>query len=1347
MRIPRIFLTKLILLFFLKGSAQTYIEPEMLTIEDGLSQGFISDIYQDQEGFIWIGTKNGLNRYDGEKFEVFTNNLRDPYSITDDYIVTIEENGDYLIIGTDKGGVNLFHKKLQKFYVLPIEDEQSDFSKVGRLVVDHLQQLWVVSDKKLVRLQFPDGFWQNRPKERLPLDKIKVKHFPGLDLFRLFEVEKGYLYGHVFQKDRFIKIDVLSGEWRWMKAVPLEEKIHLRELRSFYYSGKQMRWLSPLDSGIIVKDFPNKENGFLNNAFGYLNEEKLLWLGTGDEILFYNNWNTEEKTIVRAKADAIYPKANYHISCVFVDRSGIIWVGTSGYGALRVNPRQLKIKTYFDGYTIQGPPLMTQKGEIIVSNRVGGMHYHAGQTSRTFSNPLPLFGGWWIEGNGDTLWSIERADGQFRLDKIDPNGRLIRESTLDIDFEPNQHAAYKEDGADIFWMAFPNGSLVKYEVGTKKWNSFDFSSLMPEGYDCRKLVKTFDNHWWIGTSQGLIHGTPVADSFHFERIPLTTSGLTNHDIASLLIDQEHKHLLWIGTKGGGLHCLDIKTKQFNRWSTETGLPNDVIYGVLQDEEGHLWMSSNKGIINLDPQSNRIRNFTKADGLQSNEFNTYAYAAAPNGAFLFGGVRGLNVFHPGDLVSNPVAPKVWVTGIRLNNEPITVRDSTGLLNEAVEYTTTLTLPFSKNNLTFEFAALEFSAPEKNAFRYYLEGAEAPWIHEGVSNEASYLNLSPGNYTFKIKAANADGVWNEQEKSIKISILPPWYLSKLAYLTYILLFVVAIGQFLRFQRKRLQLQHAVELEQKEAARLKELDHAKSRLYTNITHEFRTPLTVISGVAEQMKHDTLLADKVMIKRNSDQLLNLVNQLLDLSKLESGVIQMNNLQSDIIQFLRYLTESLASYAANNGLKIHFLSKEETLMMDYDQEKITRIHINLLSNAIKFTPEGGHIYVQIQKETSDGQPTLSLAIKDTGIGIPGDQLPNIFDRFYQVDGSSTRKGEGTGIGLTLVAELVKAMKGSIQVDSKEGKGTTFTIHLPITTHAKIEASGSQKMPSGLTLESNPLNSIDLDEQLLPLNPVSSKPTALVVEDNADVIHYLINCLKEIYAIEIAMNGAEGIQKAINLTPDVIVSDVMMPVKDGFELCETLKSDVRTSHIPIILLTAKADSTARIQGLQKGADAYLSKPFDQRELRLVLQNQLSLRAKLQARWSVMDNQNGVKSKLLEDTLTQTVLDIEIEDSFLQKIKSLVEKDLTNADIGIPQLIRALSMSRSQVYKKVKALTGKSPSVYIRSIRLYHAKMLLETTDSNISEIAYEVGFSSPAYFSKVYFETYGESPRDTRNNL
>ncbi|MEM6725181.1 MAG: ATP-binding protein, partial [Bacteroidota bacterium] len=442
---------------------------------------------------------------------------------------------------------------------------------------------------------------------------------------------------------------------------------------------------------------------------------------------------------------------------------------------------------------------------------------------------------------------------------------------------------------------------------------------------------------------------------------------------------------------------------------------------------------------------------------------------------------------------------------------------------------------------------------------------------------------------------------------------------------------------------------------------------------------------------------------------------------------------------YLRYLREAFKSYAASKQITIHFLPGDDPFLMDVDQEKLARIIYNLLSNAIKFTEADGHVYVR----TASSSKGFLLEVKDTGRGIPAAQLPHIFNQFYQVDDSSTRKGEGTGIGLTLVKELVKTLEGSIEVESQEGRGTTFKILLPISQNAELEQTHSTPNLPIVQIADQEIPEVESmveDAQ----EEVSSKSNVLIVEDNADVIHYLINCLKSTYNIEIAMNGEEGIQKAIENTPDIIVSDVMMPIKDGFELCQTLKRDMRTSHIPIILLTAKADIEARLEGLQKGADAYLNKPFHQEELLIVMQNQLMLRQQLQHRFgqlAAFDSPEAIAQP------EETWLDLSLENAFLQQIKGLVENDLSNADFGMLELMGGLRMSRTQIYRKVKVLTGKSPTVFIRSIRLYHGKQLLEQSEMNISEIAYETGFRSPSYFSKLYLEEFGVTPSVTRKYL
>lgn len=534
------------------------------------------------------------------------------------------------------------------------------------------------------------------------------------------------------------------------------------------------------------------------------------------------------------------------------------------------------------------------------------------------------------------------------------------------------------------------------------------------------------------------------------------------------------------------------------------------------------------------------------------------------------------------------------------------------------------------------------------------------------------------------------------------------------------------------KAISEQKAVVERQKE--KLEALDEVKSRFFTNISHEFRTPLTVISGMVDQIREKPELwleRGTKMVKQNTLSLLDLVNQILDLRKLEANEMKVHMVNGNVVKYLRYLAESHQSFAASKGLHLHFLSDEEEIKMDYDPDKMLRIVTNLLSNSIKFTPEGGNVYLRVEQLNMDNNQVLRIQVQDTGVGIPEGDLPHIFGRFYQVDDSSTRKSEGTGIGLALTKELVNLLRGEIKIKSTLGKGSTFNIELPISNDSLVMAGSInepsiQEIASYETTLSN-LSGVDTEFG------TAGKPSLLIVEDNPDVQQYLIACLQDDYQLFVAENGQIGVDHAIEHVPDLIVSDVMMPEKDGYELTEILKTDERTDHIPIILLTAKADMDSKISGLEKGADVYLSKPFEKRELLVRLEKLLELRKKLQAKYAVLPR-----------TTDEAELSSNEVHPFLLKLYDLVEAELSNPDLDMNQLCRLLGMSRSQVFKKLKALTGKSATNLIRSYRLHRGKEMLSKDDLTISEVAYEVGFTSLNYFSSSYYEEFGERPSSIR---
>ncbi len=787
------------------------------------------------------------------------------------------------------------------------------------------------------------------------------------------------------------------------------------------------------------------------------------------------------------------------------------------------------------------------------------------------------------------------------------------------------------------------------------------------------------------------------------------------------------------------------------------MPDDVVYGILPDNAGNIWGSTNKGIFCLTSSKNNssnnwvFHNFTKANGLQNDEFNTGSYAKLPNGHLAFGGVNGLNIFDPKDILVPGFVPNLFITDILINNQSITPDDDTKVLKNTIEKSTGITLTHLQDILTLEFSSLDLTASSQNKYRYQLVGVDKNWVESGTRRTATYLHLPAGKYIFKVQGSNSQGIWSDKIAELQIIVLPPWWRSWWAYLVYAILVGLGIRAYFKFSVNRAKLKSQLNFEQLEAKRVKELDSVKTQLYTNITHEFRTPLTVILGMAQQVKNNPRahLDNGIdMIIRNGQSLLKLINEMLDLSKLETGKMTLQLVKGDIINFLRYIVESFHSLAESQHKQLHFLAEMDSLYMAYDPEKVRQIVANLLSNALKFTPEKGNIYITVSENNllNDAKKSLLvIKVKDTGIGIPENQLQHIFDRFYQLDNSHTRKTEGTGIGLALTKELVKLMEGEISVKSPPtgaNKGTEFTVTLPLISlmeepesnfYQDIKESGIQKINTAITsgLEKN-------DE------PGSKeKPLILLVEDNADVVAYTASCLPD-YRLAVGQDGREGFEIATELIPDLIITDVMMPFVDGFELCRQLRNDEHTSHIPIIMLTAKADIESKMEGLEKGADAYLEKPFNRDELLVRIKKLLELRKNLQQFYL---KKAGIR---IETETTEPVLLVDqqieskTEDDFVRRVREAVEAHLDDAGFTVEKLCKLVFMSHSQLHRKLDALTGCSPNKFIRIIRLNKAKDLLIQPGISIASIAMDCGYNDPGYFARVFKQEYGITPQEWR---
>jgi len=931
------------------------------------------------------------------------------------------------------------------------------------------------------------------------------------------------------------------------------------------------------------------------------------------------------------------------------------------------------------------------------------------------------------KGPQATLWIGTLAYG---LASFDPRSERFSSLSDSPSTQAHSVSTIWDDGDGNIWSGTTKG-LYAWDLAADPPAKATAVGL-PESFlwDVRHVVqaKGAAGQAWVTSHEGL---------FQLDR--------TTHELTPLLeginattVLETGPEAVWLGTVGGGLLKVNPAEGSYVSFTTEDGLPGNIVRSLTVDQQGSMWIATTQGIAWMDLATETIRTFSPAVAPPIYEFYPNAALVEPDGKLLFGGNGGILRIDPAQLLVDPHPPHPVISSLQLFDQRFEALPDPDFLTYQLNGQATA-FSHDQNDLTFEYAGLHYLRPEENTYRYRLTPYEDAWREVGSQRTAIYPNLPPGSYRFEVQAANPNGIWSEQTANLRIEIRSPWWQRPAAFVVYGLLFLFLLFVANRLQRRRLirsertrarvrEAQLRAESAEAQAQQLQALDEAKTRLYANITHEFRTPLTVILGMTDRIRGHA--QERSLIRRNSQNLLRLINQMLDLSKVESGNLQLRLVQGDIIPYLQYLTESFYSLAQEKEIRLLFYPEVEALEMAYDEEKIQHIVYNLLSNALKFTPAQGKVVMHAIPVQRAGAQGLQLKVQDTGVGLAESDLKQIFDRFYQVDASQTRKGEGTGIGLALTRELVELMQGEISVSSSLGKGTTFSIFLPIqtSTDAPLAPSSQQVAPPPSVKE-------PLAPELASMGSSDDKPLLVLIEDNADVTTYITALLQPQYRIYAERNGQAGLDRVLEVIPDIVISDVMMPEKDGFEVCQALKTDERTSHIPIILLTARSGKEDRLTGLKGGADAYLVKPFEKEELFIRLEKLRELRLALKERYE------GDKQ------LLQTIARKKApnpEEAFLQKLIVLIQSRIDDPKLGVNALCRATKLSNTQVNRKLKALVGKTPSQFIRSVRLQRAVELLETTALNISEIGYAVGFGDPNYFSRVFSEEFGYAPSEMR---
>ena len=1369
-----------------------------ITIDDGLSQNFVPAITQDKIGFIWMGTKDGLNMYDGYRFTVYRHDAFDTYSLSDNFVTVIYcDSKGRIWAGTLNGGLNVFDPNARRFYSFqhhPDDSNSVSSNNVLAITEDKNGDIWVGTNTRgLNRLHIKD-------KETFPFPE-------NVSVTRIKETVDGIS----LENASILSLTTDSNDRLWigtdfcilMASISDEEPV-FRHIQSRLLSHTTYEASYPVESEFAGRSIFEDKDGeiwMLNRhglfrflpgqgifqqfiladpgydlfrclaATSFVNKgEKEIWLCKEDRIVVVNTATGKVSEIIQDtnNNEGLQPG---HLISLFVDRSGTMWIGSNGYGVSLFDPYSTKFGYPDDTFiTPDNNNIFSSRNLSICSfytsseqdanlwiGATSGFYLVNRKESRI--KPISTERGL-VNDEGLVVYSITGdkngllwLGSSWGLISYNPKtgdskvyGTMLRDNNSDTD----TRVAKVWLRNDEIWVLTPN-SIALFDKLTGHFEHFRYNDHPVNRFKEMVYPVFHENNtgnFWLGTPDGLQYFNVTTRRFQvYKNDPQNPESLNFNDVRAVLADPFNPgQYLWLATGGGGISRFDINTRTFRSYTEKDGLANRMVYGMLTDDEGSLWLSSNKGLSKFDIKKEEFINYSVSDGLQGNEYNSGAFFKCPDGEMFFGGIKGYNNFFPDMIKHKQFAAPVVFTAFNLLND--TKKDrKTRILDEFLN-SGSVHLSHNLNFFNIEFSSLDFSASNKKRYAYSFTRKGEQWIDLEGNRFISFTDVKPGNYTLRVRGTNSDGIRSNNEAVMSIIITKPWWKRNLAYLAYILILTWIIYRLRKYEMARILLQNRIKIADFETKKQKEVNLMKSQFFANISHEFRTPLTLIKGPIEELisatddfqKQQTLN----LMQYNTDKLLNLVNQLLDLSKLENGQYTLEVSRGDVNRFLSGSVMMFSSLAEHKNIRLLFVEddsiNEFKLHEDFyfDRDAMQKIMSNLLSNAIKFTPDGGKITVTTSlHEWKFNEKAFEITIADTGIGIHKDKLPFIYDRFYQVDSSPNRIYEGSGIGLAYVKELVDAHKGTISVESKPDEGTSFKVRFPL---------GVEYYKNGKVIISDKYEPIELNgfiphiennnqkkPHILPIISLKDKPIVLVVEDHSEVRQYIMDCLKDSFTMLEAVDGLKGIQIANDTIPDLIISDVMMPGMDGFEFCNKIKSGEKTSHIPVIMLTAKATADDKIHGLGTGADDYLSKPFNTKELlaraKNLIENRRLLREKFSGNTIIKSSEISVSSR---------------DQLFIEKLLKVVEANMDNEKFGVENLSAAVAMSQSQLHRKLKALINQPANHFIRMVRMNRAKELLEKDAGNISEVAYKVGYEDPGYFSKTYKAFFGQLPSEVK---
>ena len=1343
-----------------------------LTTVNGISQSEVYTFLEDSNGFMWVGTVDGLNRYDGYSFKIFNTDKTIPHALSNNTVRSLaEDKNERIWIGTDDG-LNFYDQRKELIYKVKINTTSEKLSVWSMLIYE--DYIFIGTNNGLWRGSVKSFDLDDIEKSFQKLSKFSSKSDTNDIIFNLIPSKHGGIWVQtnysisriIFQSDKTDPVIIEDLAIADYKTIVSMVEDTLGSIWMISNGGKGIIRYNPEKKSFrnITQDSDFLENFSKKYWTLTFDHDQRLWVGTIDKGLLCINYDFGKEEIANIESIQNDPNntAGLNSNLIFslyVSSTNKLWVGTIGSGANVLDPEFKKIQDYriksksseLSNVNFIRAVMVDKQNRILAGTHNNGLYLIDRETklsSKLGFDTEPIY---YISEYRDNLYFVCSGNG---ISLVEINGSSF--SVLSSYEEFNMAVFFVTHcQKDLYWCATLNGlRRIKINNNRIELDGKLDKSTQPalSANNCRVLY--FDdihNQLIVGTEGGGLNVVQLDNQCNPVDIKVYKMSENDHSLSNNYVRsivQDKNKIFWIGTYEGlnkVIYNSETGERTFKNYTKKDGLPNNMIEFIVEDGMNSLWLGTNGGLSKFLPEQESFMNYNMDDGLQSNEFSEHTVFKTKNGELVMGGINGINAFYPADFQESKLKPRTLITDFFLNNELIKSGQAIGRyvpLENSILHTQILELSPRHKNLGFKFSAMIYPNAGKVKYAYMLEGFDKVWKYtDALNRSVNYTNLSHGNYIFKVKATNADGVWEENPRMLQIHIKTPFYFTWIAIILYILFIILLFIYFSHYTVISLTSKKNLLLEKEHNEKLLKLDEMRARFFINISHDLRTPLTLISGplnniLANKSILGELNEDLQLIKRNVKRLADLVEQLLDFRKAESSILTPKLESVDFISFSNNEISHFSYAARKKGLELYLENPEEQMNVEIDLGMFAKVYFNILSNAIKYTSDGS-IKIKIQRvyklipglvHDLSHNRYIQVEITDTGIGISKEQEKLIFDRFYQ---GSPQDGNGYGIGLSHTKDIIEVHNGAVEAEINPNGGTIIRFFIPDLVLKNATTSKGAFSTEDIYIKED-MNIEQIDEEA----DNSSLKSILIVEDNFDMLNYIRNGLKNNYNVCTANNGADGFKIALRKMPELIVSDVMMPGMDGIEFCKAIKSNIITSHIPVILLTAKVDLKTKYEGIETGADDFIPKPFEMEYLLIRINNLLQSRENLRKTFQ--------RSAVLEPSdITVTSVD----EKFLATLMKTIEEKMSDEEFTINSLESQLGLSHSTFYRKIKTLTGQSGQEFLLNVRIKRAHQILsEKKGVRVSEVAYMVGFSSPKYFTKCFKEYFGYSPSEVGTN-